>query len=77
MADGDDRFDPRAALLDMLLERVAEDVYPSTTMLDLIEQIAEPDELSAYLTVLLEKIRNDTYPSIPMMQRVIALSSGH
>ena len=66
--------DPRAWLLDLLLDKVAEDTFPSTTMLDLIEQILEPDEVPAYAAVLMRKIRDDNYPSVPMMSRLLELT---
>ena len=73
MANGDEEFDARAALVDLLLEKIAQDVYPSGTMLDYIEELAEPDELQAYAQVLMDKIREDTYPSISLTRRLIAL----
>jgi hypothetical protein len=68
-----DGTDSRARLVDMLLEKVAEDVYPSGTMMDLIEELLQPDEVPAYAAVLIQKMRDDAYPSITMMRRVAAL----
>ena len=73
MANGDGNFDARAAMVDLLLQKVAEDTYPSGTMLDFIEELADPEELEAYAVVLMDKIRQDTYPSVPMMRRLVAL----
>lgn len=73
MAHQDDT-DSRAWLLDLLLDKVAEDRFPSTTMLDLIEQIMEPDDVPAYAAVLMQKIRDEAYPSVPMMSRLVELT---
>lgn len=70
----DNGTDTRAQLLDLLLEKVAEDVYPSTTMMNLIEELLLPDDVPAYAAVLMDKIRDDAYPSVPMMQRLVALT---
>jgi|SwirhisoilCB1_FD_contig_31_17819762_length_369_multi_2_in_0_out_0_1 hypothetical protein len=73
MADKDDL---RRSLLDILLDKVAEERYPSVTMLDLIEAMIKPDELSAYVAILLGHIRESTYPSMDMIRRVEALAAG-
>jgi hypothetical protein len=60
----------RRELVGHLLEKVAGDTFPSTTMLDLIEQSLGPDEVSQYVDVLMDKIRQDTYPSFALIDRV-------
>jgi hypothetical protein len=65
--------DARAALVATLLEKVQDDPYPSTTMLDLIEELLTEEEEPAYVMFLQEKIRQDRFPSIPMIQRLTAL----
>ncbi len=65
----------RERLLGVLLEKVSEDLYPSNTMLDMIELLLEPDELDAYATILVEKIADDTYPSMPLIRRLVTLTS--
>jgi hypothetical protein len=74
MANGNG-FDTRARVLDLLLEKVADDAYPSETMLDLIEELALPDDIPAYATVLMAKVSADTYPSTSMMRRLVSLGS--
>jgi hypothetical protein len=74
MANGNG-FDTRARVLDLLLEKVGDDTYPSETMLDLIEELATPDDIAAYAAVLMSKVANDTYPSISMLRRLVALST--
>ena len=62
--------DVRAQLLQTLLEHVEEDQYPSTTMMDTIEEMLTPDDVEQYAGVLLAKVADDTYPSIGMIRRI-------
>jgi hypothetical protein len=73
MTDPADPRDARQELLDALLDKVADEPYPSATMLDLIESLLQPDEVPLYAGVLLRKVRTETYPSIPMLRRIAAL----
>jgi hypothetical protein len=67
--------DARAELVRTLLQKVQADTYPSTTMLDMIEEILTPEELPAYVVFLQDKLRDDTYPSISMLDRLRRLVS--
>ena len=73
MADNDS-FDTRAEVLGILMDKVTADTYPSETMLDLIEELARPDDIPAYASVLADKVRADTYPSTSMLRRLVALA---
>jgi hypothetical protein len=75
MADNPDKDDARAALLETLLQKVAEDRYPSTTMLNLIEQLLTEEEYPAYVQFLQGRLRDDRFPSIPMLDRLVKLVS--
>jgi hypothetical protein len=66
--------DAREMLLDVLLDKVADDRFPSISMLDLIESLLRPDEVQIYVRVLLRKVRRENYPSIPMLRRIAALA---
>ena len=68
-----DQDDTRAQLFQLLLDKVDEDAYPSVTMLDMIEEIASPDEMPAYAEVLMSKVRGEQFPSMSMIRRVMAL----
>lgn len=68
-----DRDDARAALLRTLLEKVSEERYPSTTMLDLIEELLTEEEYPAYVQFLQGRLRDDRFPSIPMLKRLTNL----
>jgi hypothetical protein len=75
MANGN-TFDTRAAVLDLLLDKVNADEYPSETMMDLIEQLMEPDDIPTYAAVLMAKVSGDNFPSISMLRRLVALGSA-
>lgn len=72
----DEFDDARVLLLRSLLKKVEADNYPSTTMLDTIEELLTPEELPRYTRVLMKHIDNDQYPSIPMIDRLRNLSVG-
>jgi hypothetical protein len=60
----------RSRLLAALMDKVREDTYPSTTMLDTIEEMLTPDDIEEYADLLLTKIEDDRFPSIPMIDRL-------
>jgi hypothetical protein len=63
-------LDARSELVLMLCEKIANDTYPSSTMMDLVEEIVTAEERGAYIDVLWQKVRNDTYPSLDLMKRL-------
>jgi len=73
MAD-DSGPDAREMLLEMLLQKVQEDRYPSVTMLNMAEELLRPEEVPLYVDLLLQRVREETYPSIPMLKRIAALT---
>ena len=73
MAQRAEQSDVRRELLDMALTKVAEDQYPSATMMDIVEHLMGPAERPIYVEVLMDKIRHQQHPSIPMMRRIMAL----
>ena len=68
-----DKDDARGELVKTLLEKVQNDPYPSTTMLDLIEELLTPEEEPAYVVFLQDKLRQERFPSIPMLNRLTQL----
>jgi hypothetical protein len=60
----------RSRLLAALMDKVSQDTYPSTTMLDTIEELLTPDDVDDYTDLLLSKIEDDQFPSIPMISRL-------
>jgi hypothetical protein len=69
------RLTVREQVLDLLLEKVEQDRYPSSAMLDDIERLLTPWRRQDYADVLMDKIRADRYPSRHLIERVLRLSS--
>lgn len=70
-----DTLDIRDAVLDLLLDKVREDRYPSSSMLDDIERLLTPWRRDDYAEVLMAKVREDRFPSHAMIERLLRLSS--
>src|SRR3954463_7532289 len=66
----------REQILDVLLEKIEDDRYPSATMMDDVERLLTPWRKQDYARILMDKIRDDRYPSRSMIERVIKLSGG-
>lgn len=61
----------QARLLEILMERVRSDRYPSSQLLDRIEAAFwTPDQVTEYVDMLLEKIDETWYPSGQLLDRV-------
>ena len=67
----------REELLDLLMDKVQHDRYPSPTMLDDIERLLTPWRREEYARILLHKIKRDRYPSRQLIERLIRLSQRH
>jgi hypothetical protein len=65
----------RAELVKTLLQKVHDDQFPSTTMLDLIETLLTPEEQPTYVVILQDKLRRERFPSMPMLIRLTRLVS--
>jgi hypothetical protein len=63
----------RAQYIRILVDKVRNDLYPSTTQLDMIEEVLPKQWIPEYLQVLFEKIEDDPNPSIPMLRRIARL----
>jgi hypothetical protein len=64
------QIESRAVLAGILLKRVREERYPSSTQMDLIEQVIPPQLLPRYVEALLEKVAQENRPSISMLHRL-------
>ena len=64
----------REQVLDLLLEKIENDRYPSTAMMDDVERLLTPWRIQDYAEVLLEKVRRDRFPSRAMVERLLRLS---
>lgn len=71
MADQDDL---QTMFARILLARVRQDQYPSSTHMNLLEQSLPPEMVEDYVHVLFEKILTDPVPSIPMLKRIQRLT---
>lgn len=65
----------RQSVLDLLLDKVRDDQYPSATHLDMIEMLLTSEDLDTYREVLFEKVANETYPSTSILNRLVALGT--
>jgi len=75
MPDDLSREDVQTALAQVILARVREDNYPSTTQMDLLEQVIPPGLVRDYVNVLLEKVLVTRWPSISMLRRLQRVAS--
>src|SRR5215210_6362528 len=58
------RDEARGWFVQVLMEKVRDDPYPSATQLALIEESIPRELVSDYLQVLIDKVGQDTVPSI-------------
>jgi hypothetical protein len=63
----------RDRFLALLIARVADDQFPSVTMMNEIERSLTPRMRDAYIQTLLHKLAQDRFPSPSMLKRVAAL----
>ena len=64
----------REQVLDLLLEKIEESRYPSSTMMDDVERLLTPWRRQDYARILLEKVQEDRYPSRSIIDRLIRLA---
>jgi hypothetical protein len=60
----------RARYVEMLMEHVREDRFPSVDHLNRIEAALTPSTAGDYIEMLLDKIADDRFPSGPMLDRI-------
>jgi hypothetical protein len=70
MADDLSREQVETALAQLLLAKIRQDNYPSTTEMDLLEELMPPDMVRDYVNVLLEKTLSSRWPSISILRRL-------
>ncbi len=66
--------DLHGEVLQLLLEKIEQDHFPSVTMLDMVEEMLRPDDVERYASILMDKIRTDSFPSLDLLNRVQALT---
>lgn len=68
--------DARGEMVNFLVQKIASDRNPSVTMMKLVEQLLEPDDIPAYVAILWDKVKTERHPSISMIRRLVALTSS-
>jgi hypothetical protein len=66
-----DRLQAETAVANLLMARIRADKYPSTTHMNMLEQMIPRHAVRDYLNVLMEKVLMDDHPSISMLHRII------
>ncbi|HET6938743.1 MAG TPA: hypothetical protein VFI19_09065 [Nocardioides sp.] len=74
MAGQNPERDPKHHVLVVLLEKIEQDPFPSTSHLDIAEQLLTPETTPIYIGLLLDKIKGDPFPSSDHIKRVLSLS---
>ena len=69
-----DRQHAQVALAKLLLTQIRATKYPSSTQMDLLEQMIPRALAPEYFEVLLEKVMMDQWPSNPMLARISRLT---
>ena len=54
----------------VLLERIAEDDYPSPELMDRVEILLDDDHVDLYLEILISKVESCDYPSKALLDRI-------
>ena len=61
----------------VLLDRIREVQYPSSTYMDMLEAtLSRPEHLVEYMETLLEKVEETRYPSISMLNRIQRIAAA-
>jgi hypothetical protein len=64
------REEAQARVVEMLMDKVREDQYPSATQMSIIEGLLTPELTGDYVDLLVQKAARDEFPSIPMLRRI-------
>lgn len=65
-----DRQEAQEALVRLMLDKLRRDRYPSSTQMDLLEQVIPRSLAPQYFDVLLEKVASDQWPSNSLLARM-------
>lgn len=66
----------RERYVQILLDRIRAEPYPSVAQMDLLEAtVTSPDQLAEYLEALMEKVVSTRFPSLTMMRRLQRIAS--
>jgi hypothetical protein len=70
------RDEAQGWLVNMLLEKIRADRYPSSTQMEIVEQVIPQAMVPDYLEVLLDKVGQDSVPSVPLLRRISRVASS-
>jgi hypothetical protein len=65
-----DAQEARARYVEMLMDHVRRDPFPSVDQLNRIEAALTPSNAGDYIEMLLDKFSRDRFPSPPMLDRI-------
>jgi hypothetical protein len=71
-----DREEAQVALARLLIDKIRNDKYASSTQMDLLEQMIPRALASEYFDVLLEKVAVDQWPSNSLVARMSRLTAA-
>jgi len=71
-----DREEAQAALARLLIDKIRNDKYASSTQMDLLEQMIPRALASEYFDALLEKVAIDQWPSNSLVARMSRLTAA-
>jgi hypothetical protein len=63
-------------LVELLMDKVRQDRFPSVTHLNLIEESLPDEMVESYLEVLMDKVAQDPVPSVMMLQRIQSVAAS-
>jgi hypothetical protein len=67
----------RQRYVQILLDRVREDPYPSMSYMDMLEaSVNDPEQLVEYMEALLEKVEATRFPSLSMLSRIQRIATS-
>jgi hypothetical protein len=69
------REEAQSRVVQMLMDKVREDPYPSPTQMSIIEELLTPELTGDYVDLLVQKAARDEFPSIPMLRRIGRVAS--
>jgi hypothetical protein len=70
------REEAEGRLIEMLMDKVRADPYPSVVQLALIEQSIPRERLGEYVELLVSKVAQDDFPSVPLMRRIARVAAS-
>jgi hypothetical protein len=71
-----DLQEAQVALARLLMDKIRSDKYPSSTQMDILEQMIPRALASEYFDVLLEKVAVDQWPSNSLLARMSRLTGA-